>query len=163
MVAGSGPAADQSSTTASDPSTAVLFHLPLWLGKGVDAAPGAALCPGKMQVHFPWSQQELHVAAAVLSSSSDTLGGEPCPLLLVGSPETEEEGQGASKSISPCESSCCPPASVLQRKGVSSSFCKCQTPRTASATWDAPGPGTRSPGKHRRPAGTLGPSQVAAE
>lgn len=121
------------------------LHLPLWLWKEVDAAPGATSCPGNMQATFPRSQQELHMAAAVLSSSSDTLGGGTCPTAVVGSPETEEEGAGASQSISPCESSCCPPAPVLQSKGFSSSCCTCQTPRTVSATWDTPGPGTQLP------------------
>lgn len=52
VVAGSGPAADQSSTTASgtcttagDHGTAVPLQLPLWLGKGLGCSPRGHLVP----------------------------------------------------------------------------------------------------------------------
>lgn len=118
--------------------------LALWLGKGVGCSPRGHLVPWEHAGTLPWRQQELHVAAVV------TRWGRALLTAVGGSPEAEEEGAGASQSINPCESSCCPPAPLLQGKGLSSSCCTCHTPRTVSATWDVPGPGTQLPWKTPR-------------
>ena len=57
-----------------------------------------------------------------------------------------EEGAGASQSSNPRGQQLLPSCPIAARQeGVSSSCCTSQTPRTASVSWGAPGPGTQLP------------------
>lgn len=120
-----------------------------------------------MQARFPWCQQEVPL---LRHPPVITRWGKTLPTTKVGSPGAEEEeGQEHPRTATPGDSSCCPPAPVLQGKlGVSSSCCTSQTPRTTSASWGAPGPGTQLPWMtplwaSSHPEATLGGGEVPAE